>query len=166
LDEAVEKKDEDRKVIMNALRNHFIFTSLTEEDKEMVTEAMALISFDPGAIVFKQNCLAKSYYVLRNGLLEVIVNSRRVNRIRPGEGFGELALLHDNLRSATVKCIEKSTLWVIDRQTFRRVLEDMNTQSYELNREFLDKVPLLRDLTSTQKDKLSASLQTSKYNNG
>ena len=53
LDEYVEKKDEDRKVIMNALRNHFIFTSLTEEDKEMVSEAMSLYSFDPGAIVFK-----------------------------------------------------------------------------------------------------------------
>ena len=115
LDEYIDKKDEDRKVIMNALRNHFIFTSLTEEDKEMVSEAMSLYSFDPGSIVFKQNYPAKSYYVLRTGLLEVIVNNRKVNKIRPGEGFGELALLHDNLRSATVKSIERSTLWVIDR---------------------------------------------------
>lgn len=106
----VVKTYEDKQKIIAALNNHFIFTSLTEEDKEMVAEAMQLFQFSPESIVFLQGMPSRSYYVVRTGVLEVIVNGKRVNKIHPGEGFGELALLHDNPRSATLKCLEFTSL--------------------------------------------------------
>jgi len=45
--------------------------------------------------------------VLISGKLEVLVNGQRVNLLGPGAGFGELALLHDTPRTATVTAIEK-----------------------------------------------------------
>jgi cGMP-dependent protein kinase 1 len=160
------KTQEDRQKIVSALNNHFIFTSLTDEDKEMVAEAMELYQFPPESIVFMQDMPSKSYYVVRTGILEVIVNGKRVNKIHPGEGFGELALLHDNPRSATLKCLEFTTLWGVERQHFRKVIEEMNTKIYEQNREFLEKVALLSSLTSLQKDSLAASLVSYKYYSG
>ena len=159
------KMPDDKKLIIGALNNHFIFTSLSEEDKDIVAESMQLYTFPPGSIVFEQNQPSKSYYVVRGGSLEVLVKGRKVNRIGAGEGFGELALLHDNPRSATIRCAEKTTLWGIDRQMFRKVIEEMNTQIYEQNREFLEKVTLLQPLSSTQKDSLAASLVPHKYIN-
>ena len=166
VDKAVSKTEEDCRAIFQALNNHFIFTSLTEEDKEMVVNAMYLHTLEAGALVFEQDRPSKSYYVVRTGLLDVITNGKRVNRIKPGEGFGELALLHDNPRSATVRCLEKTELWGVDRMTFRRVIEDMNTQIYEQNREFLDKVALLSTLEPQRKDQLAASLVTMKFTSG
>jgi cGMP-dependent protein kinase len=163
IDPHAEKLQEDRMMIINALNSHFIFTSLSDDDKEVVANAMQLYTFEAGKIVFEQDRPSKSYYVVRSGLLEVIVHGRRVNKIHSGEGFGELALLHDNPRSATVKCLEFITLWGIERQTFRKVIEEMNTQIYEQNREFLDKVTLLQPLSSHQKDSLAASLVTLKF---
>ena len=160
------KTEDDRKAIILALNNHFIFTSLTEEDKEMVVENMQLLVMDTGLTVFEQDRPSKSYFVVRTGQLEVLANGRKVNKIKVGEGFGELALLHDNPRSATVRCIEPTTLWFIDRNTFRRVIEEMNTKIYEKNREFLDKVKLLSTLDPQQKDQLAASLVTMKFNKG
>jgi cGMP-dependent protein kinase len=164
--EDAEKNEDDRKAIIQALNNHFIFTSLTEEDKDMVVQAMQLYIFEPLDVVFEQHQKSKSFYVVRTGILEVIADNRRVNKIREGQGFGELALLHDNPRVATVKCLDKVQLWGVDRTTFRRVIEEMNTQIYELNRQFLDKVQLLENLSSFEKDTLAASLVTVKYNSG
>ena len=124
VDDAV-KTDEDKKKIISALNNHFIFTSLTDEDKEMVAESMQLYQFMPESIVFMQGMPSKSYYVVKSGILEVIVNGRRVNKIHAGEGFGELALLHDNPRSATLKCLEFTALWGVERLTFRKVIEEI-----------------------------------------
>lgn len=160
------KTKEDKDIIVKALNNHFIFTSLTEEDKEMVAEAMELYEFMPESTVFTQGATSKSYYVVKEGLLEVIVNNKRVNKIHPGEGFGELALLHDNPRSATLKCIEFTQLWGVERQTFRKVIEEMNTSIYEQNREFLEKVTLLSTLKPSEKDALAANLVSYKYYKG
>lgn len=157
---------DDKQVILRALNSHFIFTSLSEEDKDVVAETMQLYKFEAGKIVFEQDKPSKSYYVVKYGVLEVLVNSKRVSKIQPNEGFGELALLHDNPRAATVRTLEKSAMWGIERTTFRRVIEEMNTTIYEQNREFLEKVVLLQPLNPQQKDSLAASLVSSKYNKG
>ncbi|CAG9329651.1 unnamed protein product [Blepharisma stoltei] len=166
IDPQAQKSQDDKKLIITALNNHFIFTSLTDEDKDMVAESMQLYIFQIGSTVFEQEKPSRSYYVVKSGVLEVLVNGKRVNRIHPGEGFGELALLHDNPRSATVRCLDKTLLWGIERQTFRKVIEEMNTQIYEQNREFLEKVALLQPLSSRQKDSLAASLVACKYTSG
>ena len=157
---------EDRDMILHALNNHFIFTSLTDEDKEVVADTMQLYKFEAGKVVFEQDKTSKSYYVVKYGSLEVLVNGKRVSKIHSGEGFGELALLHDNPRAATVRTLEKSSMWGIDRATFRRVIEEMNTTIYEQNREFLEKVHLLQPLNPQQKDSLAASLVSCKFSQG
>lgn len=160
------KTGEDIEKIKAALNSHFIFTSLTEEDKDMVIMSMQLYSFQADSYVFMQSSRARSYYVIRTGSIEVFVNGKKVNKIHAGEGFGELALLQDNPRSATLKCAEATTLWGLDRETFRKVIEEMNVQVYQQNRNFLEKVGLLDSLTPLQKDLLAVSLVSRKYFTG
>lgn len=97
-------------MIMNALNNHFIFTSLTDEDKDAIVETMQLYLFEPLTIVFEQDKIGKGYYVVKSGTLEVTANGKRISKIHPGEGFGELALLHESPRSATVKTLDKVSM--------------------------------------------------------
>jgi cGMP-dependent protein kinase len=160
------KTGEDMEKIKAALNSHFIFTSLTEEDKDMVIQSMQLYSFQADSYVFMQSSRARSYYVIRTGSIEVFVNNKKVNKIHAGEGFGELALLQDNPRSASLKCAEPTTLWGLDRETFRKVIEEMNVQVYQQNRNFLEKVGLLDSLTPQQKDLLAVSLVSRKYFTG
>ena len=160
------KTEEDTKIIIDALNNHFIFTSLSEEYKEVVAENMQLYIFSTGSIVFEQDQPSKSYYVVRSGSLEVITKGRKINKITTGEGFGELALLRDSPRSATIRCLERTSLWGIDRDLFSKVIDEMNTKIYEQNREFLEKVTLLQPLNPAQKDSLAASLVPHRYTVG
>ena len=71
----------------------------------------------------------------------MIVNDKAKRDFKAGDGFGELALLYNAHRSASVKCVtEPCYLWAIDRLTFRKSVEEMITKEYEENRKFLDYV--------------------------
>ena len=60
------------------------------------------------------------------GKLEVLVNGKRVNIVEIGSGFGELALLQDTPRTATIRAIENSTLWGLERRAFRAAVSSVN----------------------------------------
>ncbi len=94
----------------------------------------------PNEFIFKQGDNASSYFILERGSLEVIVNDKFVRDLKSGEGFGELALLYNAPRSASVKTTENCYLWGIDRHTFRKAVEEMITKEYEENRKFIEAV--------------------------
>lgn len=60
----------------------------------------------------------KTYYILKSGNCDVMIQdaeneSNFVKRLNPGDGFGEIALLYNAPRSATVKCCERCEVWVL-----------------------------------------------------
>ena len=79
-------------------------------------------------------------FAAASGKLEIIINNESKKFLQKGDGFGELALLYSAPRSASVKTVERSSLWGIDRITFRNVVEDLITKEYSENRKFIDGV--------------------------
>lgn len=75
--------------------------------------------------------------------------------VEVGECFGELALLYLTPRTATVKAKEKSTVWVIDRQNFKRVLMMKTEERLKEYAELLDKVQILNCLADEEKKELA-----------
>lgn len=153
----------DEALINASLRNHFIFTSLTEENRLMLIEQMKHYSLGRYEIIFEQGQPGNNFFIVESGKLEVLINNQRKNLLMPGDSFGELALMHGSPRSATVRSIEKVTLWGLDRRTFRTAVEAVNAQNYLENRSFIDSVPLLSILNSSQHEALVASLSTLKF---
>ncbi|OMJ81260.1 hypothetical protein SteCoe_18317 [Stentor coeruleus] len=157
------KGPKDLEIITNALNKHFIFTSLTEENRSSLISQMKHYTLAPHEIVFEQEQPGVNFFVIASGQLEVLVNSRRVNIMNQGDSFGELALLHDSVRSATVITIERTTMWGLDRKTFRSAVESVNAQNYQENKRFIESVPLFQILTPIQKENLVGSLSTLKF---
>jgi cAMP-dependent protein kinase regulator len=114
--------------------------------------------------------------VVEKGSFDVYVNStgslqpgpgglgEKVATIEPGGSFGELALMYNAPRAATVMSAEAgSTLWALDRITFRRILMDSTFQRRRLYESFLEEVPLLSSLTRYERSKIADALETQKY---
>ena len=62
---------------------------------------------------------------------------------KPGDAFGELALLYNAPRAASIVADNTSTLWSLDRATFNHIVKNAAIRKKEKYEEFLEKVPLL-----------------------
>jgi cAMP-dependent protein kinase regulator len=62
----------------------------------------------------------------------------------PGDSFGELALLYDAPRAATIKASTDCILWTMDRSTFRTILMASTRKKRNLYEDYLQNVPLLK----------------------
>ncbi len=88
----------------------------------------------------------------------------KVATIEPGGSFGELALMYNAPRAATVISAEASCLlWALDRITFRRILMDSTFQRRRLYESFLEEVPILSTLTKYERSKIADALETQKF---
>lgn len=116
------------------------------------------------------------FYVVEKGPFDIYVNpigalqpgpdgaGDKVATIEPGGSFGELALMYNAPRAATVVSAEAgSTLWALDRITFRRILMDSTFQRRRLYESFLEEVPILSTLTKYERSKIADALETQKY---
>lgn len=61
----------------------------------------------------------------------------------PGESFGELSLLYNAPRAASIIADEEALLWSLDRQTFNHIVKDAASKKREKYETFLEKVKIL-----------------------
>ena len=73
----------------------------------------------------------------------------------PGEAFGELALLYNAPRAATIIADEPCLLWKLDRETFNHIVKDAACRKRERYEEFVDKVPIFQTMDQYERLKLS-----------
>jgi CRP-like cAMP-binding protein len=78
------------------------------------------------------------------------VNDAKVAEYGPGSCFGELALIYNAKRAATIVATGPCTLWTLDLRTFRRMLATSSSSTTMACIEFLRKVPLLSNLSNEQ----------------
>jgi hypothetical protein len=85
-------------------------------------ESLALgakpVQIPRGQIVFAQGDAGDRYYAIASGSVGVDIDGERVRVQGAGSGFGEIALLRDTPRTATVLALEDLELWAIDRDRF------------------------------------------------
>jgi cAMP-dependent protein kinase regulator len=128
-----------------------------------------------GIKVIQQGDVGDYFYVVEKGSFDIYVNQSgkveggldgvgsKVGTVGPGGSFGELALMYNAPRAATVTSTEPSTLWALDRITFRRILMDSAFQRRRMYEGFLEEVPLLSTLTPYERSKIADALETKKY---
>lgn len=83
---------------------------------------------------------------------------KKVAECKQGSSFGELALMYGHPRAATVLSIERSTLWSLDRITFRTIILKAAHRRRTMYEQFLSSVTLLSSLSSEEKSKIADAL--------
>ena len=150
------KTNEDKLLIKKSLLAHFLFTHLPEENIDQIIGEMKFYELEPKQIIFRQGDPGFNFFVLASGSVEVVINGLSKGTMLPGKGFGELALIHDSKRTATIKTVDKVQMWGLGRKVFRYALKMMSSLNFEENKKFLLSVPFLKVLGELQIEALVA----------
>ena len=100
------------------LRRVPIFAPLPVPELERLAKALTPVRIDSGATVFRQGDLGDRLYVIRDGRSEVEFDGKRVRELGPGDVFGEIALVRDVPRTATVRALTSLELLALERDVF------------------------------------------------
>ena len=164
-------KSEDQKLrLRESVQQNFLFRNLDEEQAGDVINAMIERSVTVGEQIIKQGDEGDFFYVVEEGKYDIFVNKNeqpvKVAEIGPGGSFGELALMYNARRAATVVASGPGVLWALDRVTFRRILMDNTSRKRKLYESFLEEVPLLHSLELYERHKVADTLETVSFQNG
>jgi MFS family permease len=105
-------------VEIRLLKSIPVFAPLPALELEGLARALRPMSADPGTVVIREGDRGDCYYAIADGELVVSEGGREVNRVRRGDGFGEIALVRDSPRTATVTAVSHAELYALDKQSF------------------------------------------------
>jgi CRP-like cAMP-binding protein len=95
-----------------------MFAPLAVAAKEQVAKSLIRISQPPGYEIVKEGDAGDRFYILASGHAEVTQAGRHLRDCGPGDYFGEIALLRDVPRTATVTSTEEIELYALERAAF------------------------------------------------
>jgi CRP/FNR family transcriptional regulator, cyclic AMP receptor protein len=113
-----------REVLVEALRNTPLFSHATERDLRLVAKGATNRRVPAGKTIVREGEKGDRFYVVVDGAVRVTRGGRKVTDLRAGRGFGELSLLVNAPRTATVTTVVDTDLVSIDRKTFGRLLDE------------------------------------------
>ena len=108
------------------------------------------MEFKGGDFVFYQGEEGTRFYVVLAGSVAVLKENRRrdgkleytqLGVLKAGSGFGELALINDQVRTASILCREPTYLAVLERDEYKRILGRMDDAKLEAKVQLLQKHP-------------------------
>ncbi|TSK22807.1 cGMP-dependent protein kinase 2 [Bagarius yarrelli] len=111
------RKDSGTKRLINeAIMNNDFLKKLEPQHTREMVDCMYEKIFTANQVVIQEGEPGNYLYVLAGGLLEVMQHGKLLGQMRPGTAFGELAILYNCKRTATVKAVTQSHIWALDRQ--------------------------------------------------
>ena len=141
-----------KKMIIKILSTHFIFSSLSIENLQKLAKTFKTFTFESQKVVFSQGHSGQNFYIIESGSVEVLFNGERKAVIEAGGYFGEMALIYNTKRTATIKTLEKLNCWVMRGDNFRAAIHSVSKEKLEENKEFLLNLGFFNKLTDQQKD--------------
>jgi CRP-like cAMP-binding protein len=145
------------------------FENLSPNQIETLFTAATEVSCKKGDHVFEEGDVAEAFYIIQDGKFSINIlkneKQKQIRTMEAGEYFGEMALLHNDKRSAMVEAMEDSTLYRINKEDFNNLTKEHPelTDAIKRNiRERHEELVLrehLVDETGVDKDSLCVSIK-------
>jgi CRP-like cAMP-binding protein len=145
-------------LLSKAFADNAVFSGLSTAQRDQIVKEMYSRAVPPGTVLIKQGDVGDFLYVVEKGRFAVTIGKKHVGTCVAGKLFGELALMHDAPRAATVTAEAESLVWAIDRGTFRRVISSISAARFATLVDFVSRVPILQALSASEREKVAEAL--------
>ncbi|CAF1635487.1 unnamed protein product, partial [Adineta ricciae] len=160
------KTPDQRRRLRDAVRHSLLFRTLETKQIDFIIDAMWEKQVKKGEYIIQQGKDGDNFYVIDEGTYEVYVSKEdeRISApVKIGEydntgSFGELALMYNQPRSATIISTSDGVLWVMGRQTFRKLVLKHAFRKRQMYENFLRDVDILQSLTDYERSNVADAL--------
>ncbi|XP_061583112.1 cAMP-dependent protein kinase type II-alpha regulatory subunit-like [Cololabis saira] len=164
------KSDEQRARLQEACKHILLFKTLEKEQMSEVLDAMFEVFVEPQEHIIDQGDDGDNFYVIEKGVYDIFVQkdgvSVRVGSYNNKGSFGELALMYNTPRAATIVATEEGALWGLDRATFHKLIVKNNAKKRRMYEAFVESVPLLKSLELSERMKIVDALGVRSFQDG
>uniref|UniRef100_A0A3B3ZI65 cAMP-dependent protein kinase type II-alpha regulatory subunit n=1 Tax=Periophthalmus magnuspinnatus TaxID=409849 RepID=A0A3B3ZI65_9GOBI len=152
------KTDIQRRRLQDACRDILLFKTLEQEQFSEVLDAMFEVQVKPEEHIIDQGDDGDNFYVIEKGVYDIFVKKGDkdlcVGKYDNKGSFGELALMYNTPRAATIVATQEGALWALDRATFHRLIVKNNAKKRKMYEAFIECVPLLTSLEISERMKI------------
>jgi hypothetical protein len=123
---------EEIRLTMDTIRNIPLFHYLSYKELVRVVNVTKKRSVEPGQWLLREGEQGEELFIIMRGRFQVEREGREVARLSAGRHFGEMSLIDDGPRSASVRCLSEGQLLVVHRRDFYDLLRDDSSLAVKL----------------------------------
>jgi len=118
-----------------------LFAGCSKKELEQIAMVADELDFQAGKTLIKEGAPGREFFVLVDGTVEVSREGRTIDTAGPGDFFGEMALLTEQPRNATVTTTSKVDVLILTSRSFRSLVEHNPLIALKVMRAVADRVP-------------------------
>jgi cAMP-dependent protein kinase regulator len=167
----VVKSPEVHEHLLSVVAKSPLLRTLDADQKEMIVNAFTgpnIVNAGDDIIVQGEN--GEIFYLIEDGQVDVYIKingeDKKVHAYKPGDAFGELAIMYNAPRAATCRAATEAKVWQLDRLSFKCIVVAAAMQKREVYQGFLKGVKLLSECNEGEIMTLADSLAEEKYADG
>ena len=159
------KTDEAKAFLKEVMGKNKLMKSLAPSDRDQLIDALQEQSSESGTEIITEGKPGETFYIIETGACDITIGGNLVpgGSVGPGAAFGELALLHNAPRAATVTATAACKLWVLDGISFKTILMGKSQSDAKDYIGFLNDVPILKSLSDVDRGELAGHLKESEF---
>lgn len=152
--------------LLERVGTNLLFETMNKDQKLAIIDRMHKMSVAAGEDIIIQGTEGDEFYVIDQGTFDVIVDGEKVAELTRGKCCGELALLYDAPRNATVKATSNGVVWTVQRGEFRSALQNMYERSDAAHIQLLRKLEIFHSLLTNELHLISDACTEHTYESG
>ncbi|XP_030384055.1 cGMP-dependent protein kinase, isozyme 1 [Scaptodrosophila lebanonensis] len=158
-----EKDYSAKQQIKDAIMDNDFLKNIDASQVRQLVDSMYPLSIGKGEFVIREGEVGAHLYVSASGEFEVVQQGKVLHKMGPGKAFGELAILYNCTRTASIRVVSDARVWVLDRRVYQQIMTRSGLQRLENSVHFLKSVPLLRNLSEELITKIADVLELEFY---
>ena len=148
------KENKDNDLIDKCFLDHFSFRVLEKQARNEIIKQVSLCYAKAGTILFQQDNPPGNFFIISNGVCNMLINNESIKLLKKGECFGEIDFMSGCNREYTIKCNSDCNLWLMDKKNFSQITKHILTKVFQDNIINTENVPLIKILDHDYRSKI------------
>ncbi|KAI8121920.1 isozyme 2 forms cD4/T1/T3A/T3B, cGMP-dependent protein kinase [Lucilia cuprina] len=161
-----DKDDKSREIIKSAILDNDFMKNLDITQIREIVDCMYPVKYAAKSLIIKEGDVGSIVYVMEEGRVEVSREGKYLSTLSGAKVLGELAILYNCQRTATITAISECKLWAIERQCFQTIMMRTGLIRQAEYTDFLKSVPIFKNLQEDTLIKISDILEETHYQQG